>query len=288
MKDIERAKSFQRRLYCAVGREWRDEDFTDDWIYKPFGADWDLWYKKGLAPVKFCALCGDDDFKEDVFITNKNSGYGVRIYLCESCATAIGYPISQDRELSRIQNPFRFLVKFFKDMFSGDPWKKFDPELKLKSKLMNRIGTWEISKLTGILQMHNAFEQDFFKNTFLSKLPGENKLETFVIFINNFSNLLFQNKVLNDAEIVAKISTKIKTEGNPVHWTLAHILFLKDRSQEALIEAEIALKVIDYLESKSQSLPDDYKGEFDINSISFNEQRDSLNGLIQTIKKYKL
>ena len=176
-------------------------------------------------------------------------------------------------------------TKFFKDMFSGDPWKKFDPELKLKFEIMNRIGVREISKLTGILEMYNAFEQNFFKGAFLSKLPEGNRLETFIIFINNFSNFLFQNKFLDDAEIIAKISTKIKTEDNPAHWTLAPILFLKGRNEEALIEAEAALKTIDNLESQSQLLPDDYKGEFDINSISFDMQRDLLNELIQQIKE---
>lgn len=180
----------------------------------------------------------------------------------------------------------RFLAKFFKDMFSKDPWKKFDPELKLKFKIMDRIGTWEVSRLSGILQMYNAFEQDFFKNDFLLKLPEDNKIDAFIIFINNFSNFLFQNKLFDDAEIVSRISTKIKNEGNSAYCTLAPVLFQKGKYQEALIEAGTALKVIEKLELQSDVLPVEYKKELGVDDkTSFEEERQLLYELIRKCKE---
>ncbi len=171
-------------------------------------------------------------------------------------------------------------------MFSGDPWKKFDPKLELKHKIVDYIGSWETSQLTGILQMYDAFEQDFFKCDFLLTLPDENKLEAFIIFINNFANFLFQNKCFNDAEIVSQISLKIKDEGNPIHFTLASILYLNGKYQEAMKEAETALNVSEKLELQSDTLPIEYKKELGIdNKTSFEEQRQLLYELIRKCKE---
>jgi hypothetical protein len=100
MKDIERAKAFQRRLWGAVGKEWSEEDFHDRWIMRPYGQDWDFWYEKGLVPVTFCALCGEDEMS-GVYRSNNHSRYKVKIYICDACATAdeyVGNPTPVDVE----------------------------------------------------------------------------------------------------------------------------------------------------------------------------------------------
>lgn len=93
MKNIDRAKEWQRKLYEALNWGWKEEDFTADWIYKPYGADWDALYEQGLAPVKFCALCGEDNLGEKPgSISNQHSSHNVPVFLCEECSRAKGYP----------------------------------------------------------------------------------------------------------------------------------------------------------------------------------------------------
>jgi hypothetical protein len=103
MRNIERAKQLQRTLWAASGWQWTEKDFDERWIHKPYGADWDSWYKNNLVPVNFCALCGDDNLdsnplKRGYFASN-HSSYAVRIYLCDSCyAAKTGKDISAPEE----------------------------------------------------------------------------------------------------------------------------------------------------------------------------------------------
>ena len=83
-KNIERAKQFQRTLWKAAGWEWTEKDFDERWIHKPLGTQWDEWYEEKLAPVPFCALCGDDALTNARFTPNW-SRHKVPINLCEPC-----------------------------------------------------------------------------------------------------------------------------------------------------------------------------------------------------------
>jgi len=91
MKNIERAKEWQRKLYEASGREWTEKDFDEGWTRKPYGTDWDFWYEQGLAPANFCAECGEEKILGD--FGNRNSLHKVPIFLCEECARVKGYPV---------------------------------------------------------------------------------------------------------------------------------------------------------------------------------------------------
>ena len=109
----------------------------------------------------------------------------------------------------------RFLAKFLKDMLSGDPWKKVDPELKFKSRLMSILGIKELSKLGGIMELYEVFNHAFFKSEQKwLKLSEERKLEEFVVFIEGFANVLEENKMSDDAVITRRIMTKVKSGMN--------------------------------------------------------------------------
>ena len=178
------------------------------------------------------------------------------------------------------------IKKVLKDLLSPNPWNKIDPDNKFRDRLKVILGRWEFARLSGILHMYDAFEKDFFKKDFLLKLPEENKLDAFIIFINNFANFLFQNKCLDDAEIVSLISIKIREGENPVHGTLAPILYLKGKYQEAVKEAETALNVSEKLELQSDALPNEYKKELGVDDkTSFEEYRQLLYELIRKCKE---
>jgi hypothetical protein len=83
-KNLERAKQFQRTLWRAAGWQWTEKDFDERWIHKPLGDQWDAWYEQKLAPVSFCALCGDDQLASGRF-TPKWSRHNVPINLCDTC-----------------------------------------------------------------------------------------------------------------------------------------------------------------------------------------------------------
>jgi hypothetical protein len=93
MKNIDRAKQFQRRLWEAVGKEWKEEDFDDRWIVRPYGQDWDFWYESGLVPVNFCALCGDDQLS-GAYRSNNHSRHNVKVFICNACAATQGFDIN--------------------------------------------------------------------------------------------------------------------------------------------------------------------------------------------------
>lgn len=82
-KDIERAIQFQQRLWAASGRVWTEEDFDRRWIFVPMGVEWDDWYRQGLAPIPFCAFCGDDQIT--ITYTNPYSLHKVPVNLCSDC-----------------------------------------------------------------------------------------------------------------------------------------------------------------------------------------------------------
>jgi hypothetical protein len=85
-KDLERAKQFQRSLWEANGRDWAESDFTDTWVLSPMGADWDKWQLRGLMPIDFCPLCGEDDLSGGVTITKQFSALNVQIPHCKDCS----------------------------------------------------------------------------------------------------------------------------------------------------------------------------------------------------------
>jgi tetratricopeptide (TPR) repeat protein len=107
VKNIERAKQFQRGLWESAGREWKDSEFDNRWIFRPFGTDYDFWYQKGLVPVDFCALCGEDDLnKISGHISNPHSMYSVKIKICDECAKTKGYPAGKERDIRASTVPF--------------------------------------------------------------------------------------------------------------------------------------------------------------------------------------
>jgi len=109
----------------------------------------------------------------------------------------------------------RYLAKLLKDMLSGDPWKKIDPELKFKSQLMSILGIKELSRLGVIMSLYEVFDHAFFKSEQKwLKLSEERKLEEFVVFIEGFADVLEEQKLSKDAVITCKIMTKVKSGMN--------------------------------------------------------------------------
>ncbi|MBI4245049.1 MAG: hypothetical protein HY606_13245 [Planctomycetes bacterium] len=143
---------------------------------------------------------------------------------------------------------------FFKDLFSGDPWRKVDPGLIFKDRLMDILGAWEFSKLDGLMRRYKVLEHDFFHSRSFTECPDDLKLETFVVFINNWVNFLVGNEQLRDAEIILRTSVKLKNEGNPAHILLTMILAQTDRLKETAEEAKTALKFLDWEEAEIQNI----------------------------------
>lgn len=85
MKNIERAKNYQKKLYKALGREWSEKDFTKYWEGGVFGNEWDLLYEKGLLENNFCAWCGNDELKSNYYRQPNFSSRQVKIPICDDC-----------------------------------------------------------------------------------------------------------------------------------------------------------------------------------------------------------
>lgn len=138
-------------MYETAGHKWKEEDFHDRWIFKHFGEDWDYWYEKNLVPRRFCALCGDDSIREDLFWVNNHSKYGVRIFLCEDCIRSKGQSVPEPKTETPY-HPQSFHLPLIKHsfVFFGTIifWSLFVPKSPLYTlpiffvNLVHWIGGW--------------------------------------------------------------------------------------------------------------------------------------------------
>lgn len=85
MKNIERAKNYQKKLYEALGREWKEADFKRYWEGGVWGNEWDYLYDQGLLENDFCAWCGNNELKSDYYRSPSFSTRGVRVPICDDC-----------------------------------------------------------------------------------------------------------------------------------------------------------------------------------------------------------
>jgi len=168
--------------------------------------------------------------------------------------------------------------KVMKDMFSGDPWAKVDPELKFKKYLMKILSHWELSKLTGLMQMYEVFEQDFFltkTNYNWSAMPDDTKLELFIPFINNFGRRLLSQKDLESAQDIFEISIKLKKDSNAAYCALAGIFYTRGFLKKAAEMAKIAIEDLDIIKTQCEEIPSEIRNQFDIN-LDYDGERKQL------------
>lgn len=85
MKNYERAKNYQRKLYSALGREWDESFFNDYWEATIWGHEWDYLYDNGLLENDFCAWCGNDELKTYYYRAISFSQRNVKVFICDEC-----------------------------------------------------------------------------------------------------------------------------------------------------------------------------------------------------------
>lgn len=85
MKDLEKAKKYQKKLYEALGREWNEAQFKKYWEGGIFGNEWDALYDQGLLENDFCAWCGSNELKSGYYRSPSFSARGVRVPICDDC-----------------------------------------------------------------------------------------------------------------------------------------------------------------------------------------------------------
>ena len=85
MKNVERAKNYQKQLYNILGREWSEASFKRYWEGGIYGNEWDSLYDQGLLNYPFCAWCGNDELKSGYYRSPKFSMRGVRVPICDDC-----------------------------------------------------------------------------------------------------------------------------------------------------------------------------------------------------------
>jgi len=85
MKNIERAKNYQKKLYLAVGREWNESNFKKYWEGGLFGEEWDSIYDQGLLENDFCAWCGNDEIITGYSRNPSFSSRGAYVTICDDC-----------------------------------------------------------------------------------------------------------------------------------------------------------------------------------------------------------
>jgi len=85
MKNIVRAKSYQKKLYNALGKKWNEEKFRKYWEGGILGSEWDLLYDQKELENDFCAWCGNDELKSDYYRSPSFSTRGVRVPICDDC-----------------------------------------------------------------------------------------------------------------------------------------------------------------------------------------------------------
>jgi len=85
MKNIERAKGYQKNLYEALGKNWEESHFRDYWEGGIYGNEWDYLYDHGFLENDFCAWCGNSELKSDYYRSPSFSKRGVRVPICDEC-----------------------------------------------------------------------------------------------------------------------------------------------------------------------------------------------------------
>ena len=85
MKNIEKAKNYQKKLYTALGREWNESSFRDYWEGTFFGNEWDYLYDNGYLENDFCAWCGSEELNNGYSRDPHFSERRVKIFICDDC-----------------------------------------------------------------------------------------------------------------------------------------------------------------------------------------------------------
>jgi len=91
MKNYQRAKEYQKKLYNALNAEWREDLFNHRWISTIYGNQWDRLDEMGLVEYDFCALCGDNNLQSGYCRIPSFSMRRVQIPICDECWQERGY-----------------------------------------------------------------------------------------------------------------------------------------------------------------------------------------------------
>jgi len=67
MKNVERAKQYQKKLYTALGREWDETQLRKYWEGGINGNEWDYLYDNGFLENDYCAWCGNDELRSGYY-----------------------------------------------------------------------------------------------------------------------------------------------------------------------------------------------------------------------------
>lgn len=102
MRNFDRAKNYEKKLYTALGKEWREELFNHTWLSNFYGQEWDRLYEMGIVENDFCALCGNDELKSGYYRIPSFSNYKVQIPICDECWNERGY-----ERVAQIQSDFK-------------------------------------------------------------------------------------------------------------------------------------------------------------------------------------
>lgn len=104
MKNIERAKNYQKKLYTVLGKQWNESFFSDYWEATLTGHEWDNLYDKGYLENDFCAWCGNDELKTYYYREPNFSARRVKVFICDDCffkATGGNVPYHQMAKSTR-------------------------------------------------------------------------------------------------------------------------------------------------------------------------------------------
>jgi hypothetical protein len=85
MKNPQRAKEYQKKLYTAIGRHWEESLFKKYWEGSVTGEQWDYLYDHNLLENNFCAWCGNPELKSDYHRSPRFSMRRVRVPICDNC-----------------------------------------------------------------------------------------------------------------------------------------------------------------------------------------------------------
>ncbi|GEM_PF-4174204 len=99
MKNIEKVKNYQKKLYAALSRNWEERFFSNAWHLTMMGAEWDKLFEMGLIEKDFCSLCGNDELKSGYYKAPAFSKYNVKLPVCDVCWDELGV----DKHLESLQ-----------------------------------------------------------------------------------------------------------------------------------------------------------------------------------------
>lgn len=85
MKNLERAKNYQKKLFDALGIKWNEDKFYNFWEGALLGDQWDHLYDEGLIEDNFCIWCGNDDLGEGHFRRHMWASRDIRFPICDNC-----------------------------------------------------------------------------------------------------------------------------------------------------------------------------------------------------------